>query len=107
MSERLLWLAPPWESVEIKEAHPALGAALRTLRRQMEVDIPRWPSVRGGFPAAPTWEAWVERTREALTPGCHVFASSPSVAIALLTLSRDSVGARSFIADHLALPDAT
>ena len=107
MPERLL-LVPPWAfSPEATRLIPATRAARAALEERFEIDIVRWPMIRGEQLANKTWEAAVIAIERLLTPGCHVVCTGGSATSAIEAISRDGSRAGSLVIEGLLLPQAT
>ena len=107
MTERLLFVRHYWLAPRTVEQAPAFKEVLKALRQDYQVDVFAWPGTVDGPTAPPTWEGAAAALRAALSPGCHVLLGGGAVAVGLMTLGRGVHPARSVVADHMDLPNAT
>jgi hypothetical protein len=99
---------PKWSlSPEGCRLIPAVRTALDELGRRYQVELFRWPTVRGAPPAGSTWREAVDALRESFGQGSHVVPMSPSP-VALCMMALDGIEeAASFVATGIVYPTAT
>jgi class 3 adenylate cyclase len=107
MADHLLYIPGESDSPENVGKIPAVGAILDELRSHFDVEIFRWPTIRGAPHVPPTWQACAEVLRQALVATHHIVAMWGNVALCLLALKDRSLPVRSFVCDGMSVPPAT
>lgn len=106
MTDRLVVIPATVFSPRTVDLVPATRALLDDLRSEFEVEVYRWPYMKGAAGGQVTWESEAREIEELFGDHCHVFCFGGTAGLALVPIGRSRAVA-TFISDGLFPPPGT